>query len=324
MSDHQPPQSITVYGGHLAPVAPLQQVLALYQAKKDFISSVLREGLDFGTIPGANKPALLKPGAEKLSSFFGLCSHFEDVSHTEDWTGEAHAGEPFFYYRVRCILVNASGVKIATADGSCNSWETKYRYRQAQRSCPECGKNAIIKGKAEYGGGWLCFAKKGGCGAKFADNDTAITGQQIGQAKNPDPAELVNTILKMAQKRALVAAVLIGCGASDYFTQDVDDFITAEYEDVTPRKHEEKPKPAPEKPAAPPPASKQKRQPASADLRAAYGQKMATATALGIHAQPIPENATDAEIIAAGKLLAQQIETAQAQPSEGVWMPPAD
>lgn len=34
---------------------------------------------------------------------------------------------------------------------------------------------------------------------------------------------VVNTIMKMAQKRALVAAVLIVCGASEYFTQDLDD-----------------------------------------------------------------------------------------------------
>jgi len=39
--------------------------------------------------------------------------------------------------------------------------------------CPTCHKeNTIIKGKPEYGGGWLCYSKKGGCGAKF-DYDPA-------------------------------------------------------------------------------------------------------------------------------------------------------
>lgn len=33
-----------------------------------------------------------------------------------------------------------------------------------------------------------------------------------------------NTICKMAQKRALVAAVLVACGASEFFTQDMEDF----------------------------------------------------------------------------------------------------
>lgn len=39
---------------------------------------------------------------------------------------------------------------------------------QSEAVCPDCGKaSAVIRGKAEYGGGWLCFKKKGGCGAKW-------------------------------------------------------------------------------------------------------------------------------------------------------------
>ena len=40
---------------------------------------------------------------------------------------------------------------------------------------------------------------------------------------NKSPYDLVNTIKKMAQKRALVAAVLIATNASDQFTQDMED-----------------------------------------------------------------------------------------------------
>lgn len=35
--------------------------------------------------------------------------------------------------------------------------------------------------------------------------------------------DLTNTIVKMAQKRALVAAVLSSCGASEFFTQDIEE-----------------------------------------------------------------------------------------------------
>lgn len=39
---------------------------------------------------------------------------------------------------------------------------------QAEDVCPSCGEaKAVIRGRAEYGGGWLCFLKKGGCGAKW-------------------------------------------------------------------------------------------------------------------------------------------------------------
>jgi hypothetical protein len=34
--------------------------------------------------------------------------------------------------------------------------------------------------------------------------------------------DLTNTICKMAQKRAMVAAVLASCGASEFFTQDLE------------------------------------------------------------------------------------------------------
>jgi len=39
----------------------------------------------------------------------------------------------------------------------------------------------------------------------------------------PDPADVENTILKMAQKRAMVAATLSATAASDIFTQDIED-----------------------------------------------------------------------------------------------------
>jgi hypothetical protein len=226
--------------GFLSPAISVQDALNVYQAKKQFIEGVLKPGVDFGIIPGTGtKAVLLKPGAEKMTSFFGLSTVFVDVEKVEDWIGTEHNGEPFFYYREKCELYRGERL-IASADGSCNSFEKKYRYRNSDHVCPQCGKNTIIKGKEEYGGGWICFAKKGGCGAKFADNDQTIIGQEIRQVKNPDVAELVNTILKMAQKRALVAATLIATGVSDYFTQDIEDyvapgqFIDGQARDITP------------------------------------------------------------------------------------------
>jgi hypothetical protein len=207
----------------LSPVVDVTTALRRYQDVKDFIGGVLREGVDFGKVPGSSKPTLLKPGAEKMTALFGFDVRMLLEEKTEDWLGEDHKGEPFFYYRYKAQLWRSDRL-VAEGEGSCNSWEKKYRYRQAKRICPSCGQPAIITGKAEYGGGWLCFRKKGGCGTKFNDNDPTITDQQMGQMKNPDPAEQVNTYQKMAQKRALVAPVLIATNTSDYFTQDIEDF----------------------------------------------------------------------------------------------------
>jgi len=56
-------------------------------------------------------------------------------------------------------------------------------------------------------------------------------GKEI-QIENPDPADLQNTLIKMANKRAFVDAVLKATGASRMFTQDMEDFgaATGQYE----------------------------------------------------------------------------------------------
>lgn len=216
------------------PALTIEQALQRRQQQSEFIQKLLRKGTDYGEIPGTGRKAatdvqpgairndnstLLKPGAEKLLMFFGLRPRFEAIQTIEDWTGKNYDGEPFFYYHQKCILYR-DGEIMAEGDGSCNSRESKYRYRKGERLCPKCQQPNIRKSKD---GGWYCWAKTGGCGATFRDGDQAIEGQQTARVLNADIADQANTILKMAQKRALVAATLIGVNASEYFTQDVED-----------------------------------------------------------------------------------------------------
>lgn len=205
------------------PAMSIESAVERYGAVTEFVSRVLRRDVDYGRIPGTDKLTLLKPGAEKLTTFFGLSTRFQLVERIEDWTGAEHDGEPFFYYLYRCQLWRGP-LLVAEADGSCNSRETKYRYRNAERRCPECDQPSVIKGKEEFGGGWICFRKKGGCGAKFRAGDERVEAQTVGRVFNPDIADAVNTIQKMGQKRSLIAAVLIAVNASEFFTQDVEDF----------------------------------------------------------------------------------------------------
>jgi len=228
---------VPIEAGALMPVVSSDMMLERYQTIVEIKDKVMKPGVHYGVIPGAgDKPTLLKPGAEVLSTAFMLYPDFETLNEPNLETlfsGLTEPGKvPFFQYRYRCVLKSRDGrFTVGTGIGSCSSWEKKYRYRNAERVCPNCGKNAIIKGKAEYGGGWLCFEKKGGCKAKFNDGDTRIEGQQAGQVDNPDIAEVINTIDKMAQKRALIAATLVAVGASDFFTQDVEDLpeFSADY-----------------------------------------------------------------------------------------------
>ncbi len=186
------------------------------------VTKLMKDGQDFGTIPGTNKPTLLNPGADKLNNLFGLVPEFFITDKEEDWTGERHGGEAFFSYTVICRL-RRGDFQMGEGLGSCNSWESKYRFRKSERECPACRQATIIKGKPEYGGGWVCFVKKGGCGAKFRAGDAAIEAQLVGKVNNPEIFDQVNTILKMANKRAKIAATLNATSAHEFFTQDMED-----------------------------------------------------------------------------------------------------
>ena len=197
--------------------APLSVETVKHQIQ--VIQGVMQEAMvkdtHYGTIPGTDKPTLLKAGAEKLCLTFRLSPTYT-VIKTE--TGNHRE------YEVRCTLTHIpSGKVFGEGVGVCSTMESKYRWRKGERVCPSCGKSTIIKGKAEYGGGWLCFAKKGGCGAKFDDKDPAITSQEVGRVENQDIADIYNTVLKIAKKRAHVDAVLTATAASDIFAQDLDE-----------------------------------------------------------------------------------------------------
>jgi hypothetical protein len=211
------------------PLLTVEQAIARKAMVNQYIEGVMREDEDFGVIPGTEregkkpKPVLLKPGAEKLCSIFGLAPKYIEDKIVEDWIGKDYNGETFLFYRVRCQLFRGDRF-MGEMSGSCNSWESKYRWRDAKRVCPKCGQPTIIAGKEQYGGGWLCWQKRGGCGSKFADDDQTIVGQQLGRVSNPDVADQANAILKIAQKRALVSAVLVVTNCSDAFTPDLEDF----------------------------------------------------------------------------------------------------
>lgn len=210
---NQPLQTYDEIGAPLSVQTVKHQIQVIQQVMQE----AMVKDTHYGVIPGCgDKPTLLKAGAEKLCLTFRLSPTYV-VTKTE--LGNGHRE-----YEVRCTLTHIPSQRVfGEGVGICSTHESKYRYRKSERTCPACGKATIIKGKAEYGGGWLCFAKKGGCGAKFGDNDETITGQHVGRVDNPDIADTFNTVLKISKKRAHVDAVLTATAASDIFAQDLED-----------------------------------------------------------------------------------------------------
>ena len=212
-------QAVAIRQSTAVAAAPLSVKEILDQVKliQDVMRSVMVENEHYGTIPGCgDKKTLLQPGAQKLTMTFRLAPEYV--------IQEVNLERGHKEYRVICTLKSIqSGTFVGQGVGCCSSLESKYRYRGGTRKCPKCGKDTIIIGKAEYGGGWLCFGKKGGCGAKWADGAQEIESQSMERQENPDPADTFNTVLKMAKKRAYVDATITATAASDIFTQDIGD-----------------------------------------------------------------------------------------------------
>lgn len=232
-------------------VAKIQQVM----------QAVMKKDEHYGVIPGTTpKPTLLKAGAEKLCLLFRLDPQYESF---ESWDG-AH-----LTVKSRCTLYHIpTGERRGSGEGSCSTKESKYAYRQGKRACPACGVETIFKSKhaprnkPNAKPGWFCWAAKGGCGAEFAPDDKGILEQNTDRVPNPDLPDQYNTVLKMANKRSLIAASLNVTAASDIFTQDLEDLPkTARQEEAM--SDEELSQPA-ERPAARAPRARaaEKRAPA--------------------------------------------------------------
>ena len=91
------------------------------QALKAFIKANLREGIDYGQIPGlGNKNQLFKPGAAKIINFLRLRPEVQ-LLHTV-FDPEAKA----ISYTVKVTLVNEDGCAVTEAIGAANTLEPKF------------------------------------------------------------------------------------------------------------------------------------------------------------------------------------------------------
>lgn len=199
-------------------IAGIKAVNEFQQVAHQFLIA----GADWGVIPGTgNKPTLLKPGAEKIAKLLGLADTYDILDRQEDWQ------KPFFHFLVRCRLVSIqTDVVISEGLGECNSMENKYRWRWvSERDLPQgTDKTKLIKEERKSkksGGHWFVY-----------------------RLENEDIYSQVNTILKMAKKRALVDAALSAGRLSDVFTQDIEDIFDIVKDESTEKSEESSPMPS--------------------------------------------------------------------------------
>ena len=180
-------------------VMAAEEARALDESLRAMMQAVLREDVDYGVIPGTGtKPSLLKPGAEKLLQWFGF-GHTAEVTETERDAGGGWQGVTY-----RCTVTKSMQdgrtVVVAMCEGYAGYDEDRF------------------------------FMTAEGARRKAEEKERA-NARRYERNVNPAKWETVtsdyraprNSVMKMAQKRALVGAALQATSASTLFTQDVED-----------------------------------------------------------------------------------------------------
>ena len=136
----------------------VEEIIAQAKKIEHVMRAAMEDGVHYGKIPGTPKPTLYKAGAEKLNLLFRFDPQYQST--------EVRDGEHLTVKSICTIWHIPTGLRFGSGEGSCSTRESKYGYRMAQRACPTCNQPTIRASKAEWGGGWYCNKKAGGCGAK--------------------------------------------------------------------------------------------------------------------------------------------------------------
>jgi hypothetical protein len=221
--------------------------LGARKEREAIVHQVLIKGVDTKPIPGCgDKPVLHDSGAQKILDALELWADYEVIKEVEDWANR------FWFYRYRCTArQRGTNIAVSSGIGSCNSRESKYGYRWVPAHALPKGTDlsslktkggrisefdfAIQKGEttgkfgkpAEY---WQQFrdaiasgeAKKISKPTKKGEMQAWEIDGTLYQVINEDVETQVNTIDKMAQKRAKVAAC-IALGFGEHLTQDIEE-----------------------------------------------------------------------------------------------------
>jgi hypothetical protein len=172
-----------------------EEILWQVEQIQTIMKSVMKQNVDYGTIPGCKLPTLLKPGSEILLTTFHIASKPEvtDLSTPDK-----------VHYRVVSYGYYKDGTFVGTGVGECSSDEEKYKWRRAIND-QEWNEAPADRRREKW-----CKGKDGKPDYKIKQIRTEI-------------ADLANTVLKMAKKRSQIDLTLTCTGASRLFTQDIED-----------------------------------------------------------------------------------------------------
>jgi hypothetical protein len=212
----------------------IDQIVKQRQLITDVMAKAMREDQHYGKVPGCgDKPTLLQPGAQLLAHLFRLRPEYEVI--------ESDLANGHKRFRVMCRLFfigSSPEIKISEGVGESSSMESKHRFRNAAPVITPTGDTVPgtywdIKHKsAEAAKKWAATFYQGtphegkNIGTKKIDGAwqfVIVEGGEDEKVENANPADVFNTVLKIAKKRAFVDATITATASSDFFTQDLED-----------------------------------------------------------------------------------------------------
>lgn len=171
----------------------------------EYVRGQMKEDHHWYRFNDAGKPALTKDGGYLICGLFKATPGETKMEIIREEGGH-------FTVVSRAVLYNINGVQIASGNGSCTTREVKYAYRWVKESELPIGFN---KSDAVTREGWA-FKNQLPEDYDFRNAKT----REVGSTKkytqyatidyrvpNKDLADLENTVIKMSNKRAFIAAV---------------------------------------------------------------------------------------------------------------------
>lgn len=222
MPEVDPNDRVTEAGKSLVSLPQDTNTLALVGERtlaiRGAIKANFKRDKHFGRIPGTDKDTLYKPGADLILGWHKIYEDPEVVEATQEW-GTAKDVYPFFHFLVRSTIYqyvpgpNGEPVRVdlGSALGECNSGEGRYAHKWLWAS----KMSAKVKAQASKEE-WDTKTVK----TKFGDSVLTKCPSEKEEIRS-----LYNTVLKMAQIRALRSSLAKVCATSEFYGEGFDEVV---------------------------------------------------------------------------------------------------
>lgn len=196
-----------------------------YKLKIGSTETLLKRDIDFGVIPGTQRPSLYKSGAEAIAMGYGLLQHYELISKVEEW-----GDTPFFMYVVKCSLckvVNGQEYVFSSAYGSANTREKRNGRNDAYNAA-----NSTLKMAQKRALTSAAIAVSGLSSAFTMDVEDMSFNKAVDNF-TPDATEPSSKITQAQRKRLFAIAKTFGKGNVELKAWLKDKFGLESTNDIT-------------------------------------------------------------------------------------------